>query len=220
MKINWKVLAVAAVAAGSAVTVPVGDAAAQGKSRQKVERKDDRTIRGSMDRMEDIARRERDNRDRMNRTDGRYDVRDRDGDWRRGVTRVNRTKQGGPPFCRSGAGHPVHGRSWCVEKGYGYGSDNWGRAGGWGDVIFGRNDRDRNRTLSGGSIADVLGSVIFGRLQQQSRALGGGPMTGRWVSTSGGPLLFQVQSGSRPLAEFVDGNRDGRAEVVYLNLGR
>lgn len=27
----------------------------------------------------------------------------------------------GPPFCRSGAGHPVHGRAWCLEKGWGLG---------------------------------------------------------------------------------------------------
>ncbi len=25
----------------------------------------------------------------------------------------------GPPFCRSGAGHPVHGRRWCEDRGYG-----------------------------------------------------------------------------------------------------
>lgn len=24
----------------------------------------------------------------------------------------------GPPFCRSGAGHPAHGMSWCVQKGW------------------------------------------------------------------------------------------------------
>lgn len=27
----------------------------------------------------------------------------------------------GPAFCRSGAGHPVHGRVWCLEKGFGLG---------------------------------------------------------------------------------------------------
>ena len=26
-----------------------------------------------------------------------------------------------PSFCRSGAGHPVHGRSWCLDKGFGLG---------------------------------------------------------------------------------------------------
>ena len=30
----------------------------------------------------------------------------------------------GPPFCRSGAGHPVHGRRWCIEKGWGLGNDD------------------------------------------------------------------------------------------------
>lgn len=28
----------------------------------------------------------------------------------------------GPAFCRSGEGHPVHGRQWCYEKGFGIGS--------------------------------------------------------------------------------------------------
>ncbi len=27
----------------------------------------------------------------------------------------------GPAFCRSGSGHPVHGRAWCLEKGFGLG---------------------------------------------------------------------------------------------------
>lgn len=27
----------------------------------------------------------------------------------------------GPAFCRSGQGHPVHGRRWCIEKGFGLG---------------------------------------------------------------------------------------------------
>ena len=26
-----------------------------------------------------------------------------------------------PSFCRSGAGHPVHGRAWCIDKGFGLG---------------------------------------------------------------------------------------------------
>lgn len=29
----------------------------------------------------------------------------------------------GPAFCRSGAGHPVWGPEWCLEKGWGLGSD-------------------------------------------------------------------------------------------------
>src|SRR3569832_970707 len=31
-------------------------------------------------------------------------------------------KGGAPAVCRSGAGHPVYGRSWCVEKGFGLGN--------------------------------------------------------------------------------------------------
>lgn len=31
-------------------------------------------------------------------------------------------RNAGPSFCRSGAGHPVHGRQWCLDKGWGVGS--------------------------------------------------------------------------------------------------
>ena len=30
-----------------------------------------------------------------------------------------------PSFCRSGAGHPVHGREWCVQKGFGLGGRSY-----------------------------------------------------------------------------------------------
>lgn len=43
-------------------------------------------------------------------------------DERRPVRRARVGRRGkGPKFCRSGAGHPVHGRSWCVQKGLGLG---------------------------------------------------------------------------------------------------
>ena len=45
----------------------------------------------------------------------------------------------GPPFCRSGAGHPVHGRRWCIEKGWGLG-DGEARLRS-GRVILDRDDR-------------------------------------------------------------------------------
>lgn len=35
---------------------------------------------------------------------------------------VNHTRGRGPAFCRSGAGHPVFGRQWCIEKGWGLGN--------------------------------------------------------------------------------------------------
>jgi hypothetical protein len=52
----------------------------------------------------------------------------------------------GPPFCRNGQGHPVHGRQWCVDKGYGlYGST---RIDSRGTVYDSRRGNDRNRNVS------------------------------------------------------------------------
>ena len=49
----------------------------------------------------------------------------KDADRRRSRSDVRSESEraGGPPFCRSGEGHPVHGRRWCEEKGYGLGID-------------------------------------------------------------------------------------------------
>ena len=132
--------------------------------------------------------------------------------------RASKGGKGGPAFCRSGAGHPVHGRAWCLEKGFTIGGVEWGRAR-WGDILIGRS-RESTRAVNSGSLADILGRVVFGRLQSQAKALGGGSLNGNWVDTNDGPLILQVQTGGLPLAEFVDRNRDGRAEVVLLNLGR
>ena len=143
-----------------------------------------------------------------------------DGQDRPSILADATSKNGeGPAFCRSGAGHPVHGRTWCIEKGFGIGTDKWGRAR-WGDILLGRSGRDQTRVMSSGTLSDILGRIVFGRLQSQARALGGGSLNGQWIDTGEGPLVLQVQAGSRPLAEFVDRNRDGRAEIVLLNLGR
>lgn len=76
------------------------------------ERRDDRRIRRQDDRI--ILRDER----------GRIIV---IGD--RGIDERFRANRGrGPAFCRSGAGHPVFGRRWCLEKGFGLGAR--------GDVFF------------------------------------------------------------------------------------
>ena len=47
----------------------------------------------------------------------------RDSRWEDDV-RLERRERG-PAFCRSGEGHPVHGRSWCVEKGFGLGEGRY-----------------------------------------------------------------------------------------------
>ena len=58
--------------------------------------------------------------------------------------RNQRRRGRGPSFCRSGAGHPVHGRRWCLRKGFGLGRDvtidtrRRGRTR-QGDIVIGRD---------------------------------------------------------------------------------
>src|SRR5688500_8111477 len=50
------------------------------------------------------------------------------GRWRVGVL-DDEVREGAPSFCRSGEGHPVWGRQWCLDKGFGLGDYNdfsWG----------------------------------------------------------------------------------------------
>lgn len=87
----------------------------------------------------------------------RVERRDRDRDWDRFVLRNGgRTivlddddfywypvrSDRGPSFCRSGAGHPVFGIQWCLQKGYGIGRP--GSVFLWGDDVF---LRDRTRVI-------------------------------------------------------------------------
>jgi hypothetical protein len=168
--------------------------------------------------------RERWERERRGRYDDRYDRRDDRYDrGRPGVAR------GGPAFCRSGAGHPVHGRRWCIRKGFGLGDrdrrdrrydDRWERAR-WGDVVIraprDRRDRDWDRRDVGDDwLRDVLGDVIYGRVQNHNRSLGwSGPLSGDWFDADDGRVLTIFSSG-RALAELVDRNGDGRVEDVRL----
>lgn len=121
-----------------------------------------------------------------------------------------------PAFCRSGAGHPVGGREWCLDKGFGLGSRNgtlWSR-GGIDDVIWRRPTADR---LDRGGLAGVLGDVIFGRLAFQAITLGyDQPLVGFWVAEPEGPRILRVHSGDYEVAEFVDTDRDDRADVLYV----
>lgn len=126
----------------------------------------------------------------------------------------------GPPFCRSGAGHPVHGQEWCREKGFGLGSDRvrWEDRG-WEDVIFG-GPRERERrvgTTDRGGLIDVLGDVVYRRLVDENRRLGGSaPLSGRWIRPGGVADVLQVRSGSLPVAELTDLDGDGRVDAVLV----
>ena len=142
---------------------------------------------------------------------------DRDSDRYRGT--LNRGKGKGPKFCRTGAGHPVHGRQWCVDKGFGLGNSRWDQVR-WPDVIFGRPEPRRNLDLGRDILQDVLGSVIFNRLDARRSSLGASaPLTGRWFDAEGRSVLL-VNAGKVPIAELVDGNRDRRVDLVLLNFGR
>lgn len=131
----------------------------------------------------------------------------------------DRGDDGAPSFCRSGAGHPVWGRQWCIDKGFGLGMENdirWGRAVDVGDVIL--------RPTSSGDIrrdvlARVLGDVVFNRLAAHAITLGlADPLAGRWIGETTGPRVLLVTSGDRPVAEVVDRNRDSRADMLLVAL--
>ncbi|MFW5952377.1 MAG: hypothetical protein ACOC3J_05060 [Gemmatimonadota bacterium] len=146
----------------------------------------------------------------------RGDRRDRDDRYedRRGADR-------GPKFCRTGEGHPVFGRSWCRDKGFG----DYGRGGvvwrdrGWEDIILGA-PRDRERrsgVVNRGGLIDILGDVVLGRLEGERRRIGGGaPLEGRWLQLSNGGRVLQVRSGALPIAELSDLDGDGRVDAALV----
>jgi hypothetical protein len=145
---------------------------------------------------------------------------DRDvGVWK--VVTANETrKEGSPSFCRSGAGHPVWGRQWCVDKGFGLGDDQgirWARAIGYDNVIF--RTQPTTSILERNVLLDVLGDVVFNRLATHAITLGlAEPLAGRWIGEPVGPRVLLLTSGDRPIAEIVDTNRDHRADMMLVAL--
>jgi hypothetical protein len=129
-----------------------------------------------------------------------------------------RPRGNAPAFCRSGEGHPVWGREWCLDKGFGLGSRTgtlWSR-GTIDDVIFLRQDYYPTRLDRGGLIG-VLGDLVLGRLTLQALTLGyDQPLVGMWVAEPQSPRLLRVYSGGYPVAEFVDTDYDHRPEVLYV----
>jgi hypothetical protein len=132
----------------------------------------------------------------------------------------DRVRSGSPAFCRSGAGHPVWGRQWCLDKGFGLGSVNnvrWGRTVDPVNVVLQR--RVTTGDLTRDILLGVLGDVAFNRLATHALTLGYvEPLTGRWMGEPTGPQVLVVSSGTAPVAEFVDLNRDGRADLMYVGL--
>jgi hypothetical protein len=67
-------------------------------------------------------------------------------------------------------------------------------------------------------LIDILGDVVFGRLQAESRARGSrGALTGRFVQPHGASgLVLQIRSGDIPIAELTDLNGNGRVDGILL----
>lgn len=141
------------------------------------------------------------------------------GRWRVGVV-GDEVREGSPAFCRSGEGHPVWGRQWCLDKGFGLGAYDdyrWGRSNDIGDIMFA--PASISGSLIGDALANVLGRTAFNRLALHAVTLGlVQPLVGRWVNDANGPQMLMVNSGTVPVAEFVDANRDNRADNMLVAL--
>jgi hypothetical protein len=141
------------------------------------------------------------------------------GAWQ--VSPLNdQVKGGAPSFCRSGAGHPNWGRQWCLDKGFGLGTQQdvrWGSTRDIGDIIFGRQVTSGNLTRD--VLLSLLGPVAFDRLALHALTLGyTDPLTGTWRSDAAGPDVLLVNSGTWPIAELVDTNRDRRGDLMLVAL--
>lgn len=122
---------------------------------------------------------------------------------------------GGPPFCRDGRGHPVHGTDWCRDKGWDDDGRLWQRAS-WPEVIFKEPARE-DRALDRRGLIDVVGDIVLGRVDERSRYLGlTDTLAGRWVKTPDGGAVLQVKSGAVPVAELTDADGDGRVDGTIL----
>ena len=146
------------------------------------------------------------------------------GAWRMRRLGDQRPNENAPAFCRSGAGHPVHGREWCIEKGFGLGvSDRsiWSRATDIGSIRISK--RPTTEMVDRGGLLDILGDVVFGRLAVQSLVLGNDePLVGRWVASDepDSPFILRVTAGDVAVAELVDTDRDDDVDVLFVSQPR
>lgn len=141
------------------------------------------------------------------------------GGWKV-ATLSDRIKSGAPSFCRSGEGHPVWGRQWCIDKGFGLGTTNgvrWARTG-LSDVVF--SQPTTTELITATVLRQVLGPTAFDRLAAHAITLGlADPLTASWLGqTTDGPRVLYVHSETYPVAELVDVNRDGRPETMFVAL--
>lgn len=217
---TWMIAIAASAAIGTALP---GDLMAQGRGRQTTTQEAREKMRQAAERARAERQREeqRQQQVRVRRNDDRYERARRERyddryDGRYEDRYDDRYRRNGPAFCRSGEGHPVHGRQWCRDKGFALGRERSRDV--WGDIIY-RQPRDRrydSRTMSRGTLADILGSVVLGRFDNYGRSYYGsnGTLNGRWLDNRGSTL--QLFMGGIPIARLIDSNFDGRVDNVIL----
>lgn len=132
----------------------------------------------------------------------------------------DRAGEGAPSFCTTGAGHPQWGRQWCLDKGFGLGSESdirWGRNLDVSDVRFLREPT--STTLARAALTAVLGERAVDRLALHAITLGlVDPLVGTWRTDPTGARVLLVNSGSYPVAEIVDVDRDRRSDRMIVAL--
>jgi len=130
---------------------------------------------------------------------------------------------GGPPFCQSGQGHPVHGWAWCVSKGWAPAAHHPAHLRGWDltrwqDARFQHRQPVRyDRWMGQNELVAILGETVLRRVAGQDQTRGRrAPVRARWVQQGFEGLVLEIVSGSTPLAYLQDTGRDGRVDRVYL----
>jgi hypothetical protein len=123
--------------------------------------------------------------------------------------------KGVPAFCRSGAGHPVHGWQWCVDRSYKMG---WRSIDVSGAEFKGRDRYRKGDLLDALGVEDVLGRDVTNVIRGTARDLGlEGAINGRWTGgADGGALVLQLRAGNEPLAELTDETCDGRVDATLV----
>jgi hypothetical protein len=183
------------------------DRQTQAERERQVER--ERQARAERDRAESDRRaREEAVRREQSRTGSAQ--RGSSGDYGSAGTQGRRA-QNGPPFCRNGSGHPVHGMAWCYDKGFGGAS--WHR-GSLGDVIFDRgHERNASRSVTGRALDQIFGRETTRRAQEYARSEGlRGAVSGRWTDAN----TFELAMDGTPFARLTDRNRNGRVDATML----
>ncbi|MGK2960711.1 MAG: hypothetical protein ACSLFK_01055, partial [Gemmatimonadaceae bacterium] len=99
----------------------------------------------------------------------------------------------------------------------GYQDYRWGRTNDVGRIVFPGGGLGTN--LIGSALESVIGTSAFNRLALHAVTLGlVEPIAGYWVPDDTGPRVLMVNSGTQPVAEFVDVNRDNTVDNLLIAL--